>query len=139
MDGITLIKPEAKYANSRFDFYLEADNRKIFVEVKGVTLEKNNIALFPDAPTERGIKHLNELSQCIQAGYEAHVVFVIQMEGIRYFTPNYETHAEFGKALVVADSAGVKVNALDCVVTADSLTIGKPVTVKLEPLQDEMK
>ena len=131
ISGITLIKPEAKFGGSRFDFYVEAANRKIFIEVKGVTLEKDGIALFPDAPTERGVKHINELAGSIQDGYEAHVVFVIQMKGIRRFEPNYEIHHEFGAALVKAHAAGVKVGALDCTVTADSLSIGDDVPIKL--------
>jgi len=127
--GITRIKPEAPYGGSRFDFYVEAGERKIFIEVKGVTLEEDGAALFPDAPTERGVKHLNELAGCIQAGYEAHVVFVIQMAGARYFAPNNATHPAFGKALAAAQAAGVQVMALDCVVGENSLTIGKPVPV----------
>jgi len=133
IDGITVIKPEAKYGSSRFDFYVEAGHRKIFIEVKGVTLEQDGVALFPDAPTERGIKHLNELAQSIQDGYEAHVVFIIQMKGaLKHFTPNYETHPEFGDALVKAQSAGVKISALDCIVTPNSLTIDCPVPIRLE-------
>ena len=87
IDSITTIKSEAKYGGSRFDFYVETKDRKIFIEVKGVTLEKDGIAFFPDAPTQRGIKHLNELAQSIQDGYEAHVIFIIQMKGIRHFEP----------------------------------------------------
>ena len=132
IDGITFIKPEAKYGTSRFDFYVEAANRKIFIEVKGVTLEKDNIALFPDAPTERGVRHIYELVGSIQEGYEAHVVFVIQMQDIHYFEPNYEIHHEFGAALVEAQAAGVHVNALDCIVTADSLKVRSPVPVRLK-------
>jgi len=129
--GITHIKPEAKYGSSRFDFYVEAGHRKIFIEVKGVTLEVNGAAMFPDAPTERGVRHLNELSQCIAEGYEAHAVFVIQLNGVDYFTPNNETHPAFGTALTDAKKAGVKVSAFDCVVTVNGLTIGDPVLIKL--------
>jgi len=135
VDGATTVKPEAKYGNSRFDFYVETTDRKIFIEVKGVTLEKDGIALFPDAPTERGLKHLNELAQCIQDGYEAQVVFIIQMKGIHCFMPNYETHTEFGKALEAAHAAGVQITSLDCIVTPDSLTIDYPVLVKLGDAQ----
>jgi len=131
VDGITSIKPEAKYGSSRFDFYVEAGERKIFIEVKGVTLEEDGIVLFPDAPTERGVKHLNELAQSIRAGYEAQVVFVIQMSDVRYFTPNNKTHPAFGEALLAAVEAGVKAVALDCVVTPDSLIIGNPAPIKL--------
>jgi len=131
IDGITRVKPEAKYKNSRFDFYVEAGERKIFIEVKGVTLEEDGVALFPDAPTERGVKHLNELAACIDDGYEAKVVFVIQMRGVGYFTPNIKMHPKFGEALSSAEFAGVKVVALDCEVAANSLEIGSFVQVKL--------
>ena len=131
IDGITLIKSEVKYSNSRFDLYVEAGERKIFIEVKGVTLEENGVAMFPDAPTERGVKHLNELVECVKNGYETWVVFVIQMKDVRYFTPNVKTHAVFGETLVAAERAGVKILAFDCEVTEDSLKIGKPVEVRL--------
>jgi sugar fermentation stimulation protein A len=131
IDDIMLIKPEAKYGGSRFDFYVEAGDRRIFIEVKGVTLEENGVVLFPDAPTLRGVKHLNELAQCVGEGYEAHVVFVIQMKDVWYFTPNTKTHSEFGAALVAAQKAGVKIAAMDCMVTKDGLCIGDPVPVQL--------
>ena len=131
IDGITFIKPEAKYGNSRFDFYVETVNRKIFIEVKGATLEEDGIALFPDAPTARGVKHLNELARCVRDGYEAQVVFVIQMNGVHYFMPNDRTHPAFGEALRAAEKAGVKVLALDCTVTPGSVIIGTPIPVKL--------
>jgi len=135
LSGITLIKPEAKFGSSRFDFYVEADcsltnnKRKIFIEVKGVTLEIENCAFFPDAPTERGIKHLNELIMCTQKGYEAHVVFVIQMDSMKQFSPNNATHPAFGETLYKAQKTGVKVTALDCTVTPDSLLISNAVPV----------
>jgi len=131
IDGITLIKPETKYGGSRFDFYVEAGARKIFIEVKGVTLEEDGAALFPDAPTERGVKHLNELARCVQDGYEAHVVFVIQMGGVRSFAPNNKIHPAFGEALVAAGQAAVKIAALDCVVTENSLVVGSCVPIRL--------
>jgi len=131
MDGVTFIKPEAKYGSSRFDFYVEAGTRKIFLEVKGVTLEEDGVVMFPDAPTERGVKHLNELIMCTKEGYEAHVVFVIQMNNVHYFTPNNKTHRAFGEALVAAKNAGVNIIALDCRVTKNTLEIGKSVPVKL--------
>ena len=96
---IKLLKREVKFNNSRFDFYLETAAERIFVEVKGVTLEEEGVAMFPDAPTERGIKHLQELGLCIQEGYKAAVLFVIQMKGVKDFTPNYQTHRAFGQAL----------------------------------------
>jgi sugar fermentation stimulation protein A len=131
IDGITSIKPEAKYGGSRFDFYVEAGERKIFIEVKGVTLEEDGVVMFPDAPTLRGVKHLNELARCINDGYEAHAVFVIQMNDVRYFTPNNKTHPAFGETLIAAEKAGVKIAVLDCAVTENSLTIGTPVPIKI--------
>ena len=131
IDGITHIKPEAKHGGSRFDFYVEADERKIFIEVKGVTLEEDGVVLFPDAPTLRGVKHLNELAGCARGGYEAQVVFVIQMSDVLFFTPNNKTHAAFGEALAAAEASGVTVAALDCVVNPDSMKIGKHVPVKI--------
>lgn len=122
-ENITLIKPEAKYKNSRFDFYLEADGKKIFVEVKGVTLEENGVVMFPDAPTERGVKHLNELCECVKDGYEAYVFFVVQMEKADYFTPNRKTHHEFADALINAQKCGVNVCCVNCIVKEDELTV----------------
>lgn len=101
------------------------------MEVKGVTLEHDGIARFPDAPTERGVKHLRELKACIEDGYEAYVVFVIQMKGIELFMPNIETHREFAEVLKEAQEAGVRVLAYDCDVTEDSIKISSPVPVKL--------
>ena len=129
--NITLIKPEARYGSSRFDFYVEAEGRRIFIEVKGVTLEENGVVMFPDAPTERGVKHLNELMRRASEGYEAHVVFVIQMNDVKYFTPNNRTHPAFGEALAAAKQAGVTVAAFDCEVGEDSLEIGNVVEVRL--------
>ena len=128
---ITLVKPEATHGNSRFDFYVEASSRKAFIEVKGVTLERNSIAMFPDAPTERGVKHLNELAHCISAGYEAYVIFIVQMQGISHFTPNYKTHQEFGDALSAAMNVGVKAAAFDCTVIADAMTINNCIPILL--------
>ena len=118
---VSYIKPECKYKNSRFDFYMESDKRKIFVEVKGVTLEENGIVSFPDAPTERGIKHLRELICAVNDGYEAYVFFIIQMQECRYFKPNREKHPEFVDAVVQADSMGVQIKALNCAVTPENI------------------
>ncbi|MCL1977006.1 MAG: DNA/RNA nuclease SfsA [Candidatus Bathyarchaeota archaeon] len=131
VNGVTLIKSEVTHGNSRFDFYVEAEERKIFIEVKGVTLEEDGVVLFPDAPTDRGVKHLNELAMCVREGYEAMVVFVIQMNNVCYFTPNNKTHPAFGEALVAAEKTGVRIIALDCMVTENSLTIGDSVPVIL--------
>ena len=92
-----VIRPEKTYRKSRFDLYVEEGDRKIFVEVKGVTLEENGIVKFPDAPTERGIKHIEELCEATKEGYEAYIFFVIQMKGVRYFTPNMETQRHLAK------------------------------------------
>ena len=127
-----VIRREVKYKNSRFDFYIEDGNRKIFFEVKGVTLESNGIAMFPDAPTERGIKHINELVSCLYDGYEAYILFVIQMKGVYVFIPNDKTHLAFGDALRKAKKQGVKILAVDSVVTKDSIEIDKYIKVNLD-------
>ena len=121
--GLTLLRPETTWGKSRFDFYWEAGDRRGFVEVKGCTLEEDGFCRFPDAPTERGVKHLNELTSCIEAGYEAAVCFVIQMEGMKSFSPNDATHPAFGDALRAAHAAGVQVLAVGCRVEPDRLEI----------------
>ncbi|MBE7011878.1 MAG: DNA/RNA nuclease SfsA [Ruminococcaceae bacterium] len=128
-EEITLIKPECKYKNSRFDFYIEAKNRKIFAEIKGVTLEENGVVMFPDAPTERGVKHINELIECKREGYEAYIFFIVQMESCKYFTPNRKTHPNFADALIKARDFGVNIIALNCTVTPDILKIKDNVPV----------
>jgi len=128
---LDLLRPETTYGNSRFDFYWEASGKRGFVEVKGVTLEEAGHARFPDAPTERGVKHIRELMACRRAGYEAAVCFIIQMDGMRDFAPNDETHPAFGQALREARRAGVEVLARGCRVTADSVTVAEAVPVCL--------
>ena len=129
---ISYVKREQKYGNSRFDIYYECENgTKGFMEVKGVTLEQDGIARFPDAPTERGLKHVYELIEAKKNGYEANVLFVIQMKEVRYFEPNYATHAAFGEALKEAAAAGVNIMAIDCMVTQDEITAGEYVKVVL--------
>ncbi|MBQ7760329.1 MAG: DNA/RNA nuclease SfsA, partial [Acidaminococcaceae bacterium] len=128
---VKLLKPECTFGASRFDFYLETEAEKMFIEVKGVTLEEDGVVRFPDAPTERGVKHLQELCACVEAGYKAAVVFVVQMEGMKYFEPNDKTHPQFGEALRHARKAGVQVLAYECKVTPGSLVITKEVPVKL--------
>lgn len=125
------IRPEYTYGNSRFDFHIEYNNKKILLEVKGVTLEEDGVVRFPDAPTERGVKHIGELMKCLEDGYEAYLLFVIQMDKVKYFTPNDETHPEFGQTLREAERRGVKLLAYDCAVTSDSMAIGKPVEIVL--------
>ncbi len=129
--NITLFRPETSYQNSRFDFYLEADGRKIFVEVKGVTLEENGVVRFPDAPTQRGARHLRELINAAKEGFEAYVVFVVQMKNVSHFSPNDRTDAFFGQALREAHAAGVNILAVDCHVAPDKLCIADFVPVIL--------
>lgn len=127
--NITKFKPEQRFGSSRFDFYIEADNRPAFVEVKGVTLEDDGVVRFPDAPTERGVKHLNELIACLEQGYDAYIVFIIQMKNVRFMEPNKATHPAFDEALKAAAKAGVHVLALDCFVTENSIVAAEPVAV----------
>lgn len=125
------IRPEKKYGNSRFDLYVESPVRRAFVEVKGVTLEEDNVVRFPDAPTVRGIKHVEELIHCMEEGYEAYLLLVIQMKGVKKFMPNWDTQPEFGQALIKAEKAGVKIIARDCLVTEDTIEIQEEVPVDL--------
>lgn len=126
------VKPESTFGNSRFDFYVESENsdRKAFVEVKGCTLEIDGVCKFPDAPTERGVKHIQELEKCIASGFEAYIVFLIQMNEVKYFTPNYETHKAFGEALKHAKEKGVTILAFDSIVTPDSIQLNEPVEIR---------
>lgn len=138
MRNINLVKPETTYGNSRFDLYVETDEKKIFIEVKGVTLEDNGIVRFPDAPSERAVKHIEELIKAVKEGYDSYVFFVIQMKGVRYFTPNMDTQPEFCEALKKAKAAGVHIVAYDCVVSESSIELADPVPVVLEqPLLKE--
>ena len=122
---LTLVKPEYTYGASRVDFYFEYAEKRVFMEVKGCTLEREGIGYFPDAPTERGVKHLNELAAAVDAGYEAYLAFVIQMPGVEVVLPNAETHKEFGEAFDRAVQAGVKVLYLQCEMGEDFLRIKK--------------
>ena len=126
-----LIKPEKTYGQSRIDFYAETKDEKWLIEVKGVTLEENGRVLFPDAPTERGVKHIYELCKAVKEGYKACILFVIQMKGVREFSPNDRTDPEFGKALRYADKHGVKIKAIDCIVTPQSIVLDSKVKVVL--------
>lgn len=122
-----VIKREVKFGNSRFDFYVEDGERKAFIEVKGVTLENNGVVSFPDAPTERGVKHINELVYCLVKGYEAYIIFVVQMKGVYSFEPNAEHHKEFADALISAREKGVRVLVYDCIVTPDTIEINNKI------------
>jgi len=129
--GLTLLRPETVWGNSRFDFYWEAGPRKGFVEVKGCTLEEGNWTYFPDAPTDRGVKHLHELIRAGEQGFESAVCFVIQMADVAGFSPNDRTHPAFGAALRQAACAGVEVLAVECAVTPGEAHITGPVSIKL--------
>lgn len=128
---LTHLKGEQTYKQSRFDFYFETRDQKGFIEVKGVTLEKDDVVLFPDAPTQRGLKHIFELIDAKKEGYLAYVIFVIQMENVRYFIPNIETHKEFGDGLATAKSQGVEILAYDSIVTQESIGINQEVICKI--------
>lgn len=127
----TVFSAEKNFENSRFDFYFEHGTVKGYLEVKGVTLEENGVVSFPDAPTQRGEKHLRELIHCKKQGLEAYVLFVVQMSQVRYFTPNVNNDPAFSKTLREAYESGVKVLAMDCLVAPEEVTIGKPVEIRL--------
>ncbi|MBR4878808.1 MAG: DNA/RNA nuclease SfsA [Clostridia bacterium] len=131
-DNVTRIKPEFTYGSSRIDFLVETDTDKKLIEIKGVTLENNGIVRFPDAPTERGIKHINELIEAKKDGYERYIVFIVQMEGMREFRPNWDTHPAFGEALIKARYNGVHILALGCTVSETDLDITYEIPVVLE-------
>ncbi|MBQ8780067.1 MAG: DNA/RNA nuclease SfsA [Oscillospiraceae bacterium] len=122
-EGVKLVKPEFKFGSSRIDFYIETEEKKILMEVKGVTLENNGVVSFPDAPTERGVKHLHELSEAVSQGYEACVLFVVQLEGAERFEPNRATNPEFAEALAQAEKCGVRVMVYGCKITEDTILI----------------
>lgn len=134
-EDVSLVKPEKTYGNSRFDFYVEsASGKKAFLEVKGVTLEEDNVAAFPDAPSERAVKHVEELITAHQEGYEAYLVFVVQMKGVVRVEPNWSTQPAFGEALRRARKEGVKLLSYDCLVEQDSLQIDEAVPVVIDSL-----
>ncbi len=124
------IKPEFTIDDSRIDIYGEEGNRKVLMEIKGVTLETDGTALFPDAPTERGLKHVRELEKALEDGYETYVLFLIQMRGPDHFMPNYDMHEEFALEVENAARKGVGILAYDCIVTEDSISLGKPIEVR---------
>lgn len=128
---VIFVKQEYKYGNSRFDIYIETKTEKVFVEVKGVTLEEDGVVRFPDAPTERGIKHLKELQKAVTEGYGACVVFLVQMQDVKYFEPNYETHPQFASELKKAHENGVEIFVYDSVVTSDEIIMNKKVEIKM--------
>ena len=125
------LRREVRNGASRFDFAFTLDTKPCFLEVKGVTLEQNGICAFPDAPTQRGAKHLRELTELAQKGFGAYVLFVIQMADVQYLQPNDATDPAFGSALRDAAAAGVQLLAMDCSVTPETMTLRKPVEIKL--------
>lgn len=129
---ITYLKPEQKCGNSRFDFYMETENSRTYIEVKGVTLENNNVVSFPDAPSQRAVKHLKELCELKTRGYDCYVIFVVQMENVKYFRPETQRHEEFAQALIEANNCGVRIMAVDCRVEKDFIIINKEVGVRYE-------
>jgi sugar fermentation stimulation protein A len=128
---VTKLSREVVYGNSRFDLYFEAGEQKGFIEVKGVTLETDGVAMFPDAPTERGTKHIYEMIKAVREGYAGYIFFLIQMKGVSYFTPNRIRDPKLAEALSIAIENGVSVLAYDSVVTEDGIVIGAPVRIQL--------
>lgn len=132
---ISLVRPETVFGNSRFDFYVEsASGTKAFIEVKGVTLENDQVAAFPDAPSERAVKHVEELIEAHKQGYDAYLIFVVQMKDVKYVQPNRKTQPAFGEAIQNARNAGVRLLAYDCIVGEDSLRIDKEIPVVVDSL-----
>lgn len=131
-ENITFFKRECIYKDSRFDFYIEQGEVRIFIEVKGVTLENHNVVSFPDAPSERAVKHVNELVEAVKEGYRAYVLFVVQMKDVDYFTPNAQNHEEFALALKNASQNGVNILAYDCDVKENEMKLRDRVKVILQ-------
>ena len=132
---VSLVRPEKTFGNSRFDFYVESlSGKRAFIEVKGVTLEREGAAAFPDAPSERALKHVEELIEARRQGYEAYLLFVVQMKGINFVEPNWDTQPAFGEVLKKARRAGVRLLAYDCLVREDGLEMHAPVPVFLDSL-----
>lgn len=134
--GLKEVRAEKTYGKSRFDFYVETEERKAFIEVKGVTLEQNGVVLFPDAPSERAVKHVYELIEAVEEGYDAYIMLVIQMKDVNYFMPNAGMQPEFAAALLEARKAGVRILAYDCEVTPQTMDIRNPVPVRLSLLDE---
>ena len=128
---ISELRPEVRHGDSRYDFSFLKDGKRCFLEVKGCTLEEDGVCAFPDAPTERGAKHIRGLTEAALAGYGAYILFVIQMSDVKYIRPHDETDPEFGRALREAAQNGVQVLAMDCAITPDTMDIRLPVLVRL--------
>jgi sugar fermentation stimulation protein A len=130
-EDINYLKREVTYQHSRFDLFYRSNHKKGFIEVKGVTLEEDRVALFPDAPTMRGTRHILELIDASKKGYENYLIFLIQMKGVKYFKPNEKMDPDFSEALRAADKNGVHIQAYDCLVTNDAIKIDQSVRVIL--------
>lgn len=131
LPDVTFVKSEKTFRKSRFDLYIETENKKIFMEVKGVTLNQEGIGYFPDAPTERGKKHILELCDALEEGYEACILFVVKFQPAKGFTPNRVRQPDFADALIMAQEKGVKVMAVECKVKPDNLSIVREIPVFL--------
>ncbi len=131
LHNVSKLSKEIVYGNSRFDLYFETKEKRGFIEVKGVTLETEGIAMFPDAPTQRGCKHIYEMIKAVEEGYAGFIIFLIQMKGVKYFTPHELRDPEFARALKLAHEKGVTILAYDSIVQEDEITIGTPVDVLL--------
>ncbi|HEY9062506.1 MAG TPA: DNA/RNA nuclease SfsA [Pseudobacteroides sp.] len=129
--NISFLKREVTFRKSRFDIYCEGNERKIFIEVKGATLEVDKVAMFPDAPTERGTKHVLEMKEAVEMGYEGYIIFLIQMKGVRCFMPNSKMDSRFSEGLKKAASHGVKILAFDSIVEEDGIVLGERINVIL--------
>ncbi|MEY8304635.1 DNA/RNA nuclease SfsA [Anaerosalibacter bizertensis] len=129
LENIKVLKREVTFGNSRFDLYFEKDNESGFIEVKGVTLENNGLSLFPDAPTERGTKHIKEMIKVVESGLKGYIFFLIQMENIKYFTPNTSMDEKFSNALIEANKKGVNILAYNSIVKEDSIKINEKIEV----------
>lgn len=127
--NITFLKREVNFDKSRFDLYYEKNNEKGFIEIKGVTLEKDGISMFPDAPTERGTKHLEELIKAVREGLKGYIFFLIQMDDIKYFTPNFSMDKKFSETLIKASEHGVGIVAYNSLVKQDEIVVGNKVKV----------
>ncbi len=139
MGQLDKLRPESVYGDSRLDFSFTKAGRPCLLEVKGVTLEQNNVCAFPDAPTTRGTKHLRELCRAVSDGYGAYILFVVQMTGVSYLTPNIQTDPEFAGWLRKARECGVKILAMDCTVTPDTIAIRQDVPVRLDEVWEGEK
>lgn len=130
-EEIITIKPEKTYKSSRFDIYIETKSKKAFVEIKGVTLEEDGVVLFPDAKTDRGVKHVCELIEASRDGYLSYILFIVQMDNVKYFTPNIKMHPEFGEVLKKANLSGVHIISYNCNVSETSISIKEEIKVML--------